>query len=59
LFNKTTKSRLLLEIIDYYGLRPYLWSSLIYDKSKGNDFEKIEKILILSFEAQNQGINGF
>lgn len=44
-FNKTTKSRLLLEIIDYYGLRPYLWSSLIYDKSKGNDFEKIEKIL--------------
>ena len=35
---------LLLEIIDYYGLRPYLWSSLIYDKSKGNDFEKIEKI---------------
>lgn len=44
-FNKTTKSRLLLQIIDYYGLRPYLWSSLIYDKSKGNDFEKIEKIL--------------
>lgn len=44
-FNKTTKSRLLLEIIDYYGLRPYLWSNLIYDKSKGNDFEKIEKIL--------------
>ena len=43
-FNKTTKSRLLLEIIDYYGVRPYLWSSLIYDKSKGNDFEKIEKI---------------
>ena len=43
-FYKTTKSRLLLEIIDYYGLRPYLWSSLIYDKSKGNDFEKIEKI---------------
>ena len=35
----------MLEIIDYYGLRPYLWSSLIYDKSKGNDFEKIEKIL--------------
>ena len=44
-FNKTTKSRLLIEIIDYYGVRPYLWSSLIYDKSKGNDFEKIEKIL--------------
>ena len=44
-FNKTAKANLLLEIIDYYGLRPYLWSSLIYDKSKGNDFEKIEKIL--------------
>ena len=48
-FNKTTKSRLLLEIIDYYGLRPYLWSSLIYDKSKGNDFEKIEKMSLGMF----------
>ena len=44
-FNKTGKSNLLFEIIDKYGLRPYLWSQLIYDKSKGNDFEKIEKIL--------------
>lgn len=44
-FNKTGKSNLLLEIIDSYGLRPYLWSQLIYDKSKGNDFEKIEEIL--------------
>ena len=44
-FNKTAKANLLLEIIDYYGVRPYLWSQLIYDKSKGNDFEKIEKIL--------------
>ena len=39
------KAILLLEIIDSYGLRPYLWSKLIYDKSKGNDFEKIERIL--------------
>ena len=44
-FNKTAKSNLLLKIIDKYGLRPYLWSQLIYDKSKGNDFEKIESIL--------------
>ena len=44
-FNKTGKSNLLFEIIDKYGLRPYLWSQLIYDKSKGNDFEKIESIL--------------
>lgn len=44
-FNKTAKANLLLEIIDYYGVTPYLWSQLIYDKSKGNDFEKIEKIL--------------
>ena len=45
LLNKTAKSNLLLKIIDKYGLRPYLWSQLIYDKSKGNDFEKIESIL--------------
>ena len=44
-FNKTGKSNLLFEIIDKYGLRPYLWSQLIYDKSKGNDCEKIESIL--------------
>ena len=43
-FNKTGKSNLLFEIIDKYGLRPYLWNQLIYDKSKGNDFEKIESI---------------
>ena len=32
------------KIIDYLGLRPYVLNNLIYDKSKGNDFEKIEKI---------------
>ena len=31
-------------IIDYLGLRPYVLNNLIYDKSRGNDFEKIEKI---------------
>ena len=33
------------KIIDYLGLRPYVLNNLIYDKSKGNDFEKIEEIL--------------
>ena len=49
-FNKTGKSNLLFEIIDKYGLRPYLWSQLIYDKSKGNDFEKIESTLTVMDE---------
>lgn len=27
-----------------FGLKPYVLNNLLYDKSKGNDFEKIEKI---------------
>ncbi len=43
-FNKTNYYTFFL-IIDYFGLRPYVLNELIYDKSKGNDFEKIEQIL--------------
>ena len=42
-FNKKHNNNFFL-IIDYLGLRPYVLNNLIYDKSKGNDFEKIEKI---------------
>ena len=34
----------LLKIISDFGLQPYILNSLIYDKTKGNDFEKIEQI---------------
>lgn len=42
-FNKKHNNNFFL-IIDYLGLRSFVLNSLIYDKSKGNDFEKIEKI---------------
>lgn len=34
----------LLKIISDFGLQPYILNSLIYNKTKGNDFEKIEQI---------------
>ncbi len=34
----------LFYLINYYGFGPYFFNELIYDKSKGNDFEQIEKI---------------
>ena len=33
-----------IKIIGDFGLQPYVLNSLIYDKTKGNDFEKIEQI---------------
>ena len=45
--------------IDYYGLRPYVLNELIYDKSKGNDFEKIEEIFDkyynMTYQSQDWG----
>ena len=35
----------LLNLIRNYGFGPYFLNEFIYDKSKGNDFEKIEQIL--------------
>ena len=34
----------ILKIVVDFGLQPYILHSLIYDKTKGNDFEKIEQI---------------
>jgi len=34
----------ILKIVVDFGLQPYILNSLIYDKTKGNDFEKIEQI---------------
>ncbi len=34
----------LFELIMAYGFKPYFFNELVYDKSKGNDFEKIENI---------------
>lgn len=44
-FFKKPNYDLFFHIIDYYGLRFYVLNKLIYDKSQGNDFEQIEKIL--------------
>ena len=34
----------LLEVVSNFGLQPYILNTLIYDKTKGNNFEKIEQI---------------
>jgi len=34
----------ILKIVVDFGLQPYILNSLMYDKTKGNDFEKIEQI---------------
>ena len=34
----------LLEVVSNFGLQPYILNTLIYDKTKGNNFEKIEEI---------------
>ena len=34
----------LLEVASNFGLQPYILNTLIYDKTKGNNFEKIEEI---------------
>ena len=36
--------RRLLKIVADFGLQPYILNTLIYDKTKGNNFEKIEQI---------------
>nr|WP_314113607.1 hypothetical protein [uncultured Leptotrichia sp.] len=36
--------RRLLKIVADFGLQPYILNTLIYDKMKGNNFEKIEQI---------------
>lgn len=36
--------RWLLKIVADFGLQPYILNTLIYDKTKGNNFEKIEQI---------------
>ena len=42
-----------IKIIGDFGLQPYVLNSLIYDKTKGNDFEKIEQI----FDKYNEKIS--
>ena len=37
--------RWLLKIVADFGLQPYILNTLIYDKTKGNNFEKIEQIV--------------
>lgn len=37
-------ARRLLKIVADFGLQPYILNTLIYDKTKGNNFEKIEQI---------------
>ena len=39
------KSRIFLEIAGKYNFRNYILNNFLYDKSKGNDFSKIEEIL--------------
>lgn len=34
----------ILKVIADFGLQPYILNTLIYDKTKGNNFEKIEQI---------------
>lgn len=38
------RGRWLLKIVADFGLQPYILNTLIYDKTKGNNFEKIEQI---------------
>ena len=38
------EGRRLLKIVADFGLQPYILNTLIYDKTKGNNFEKIEQI---------------
>lgn len=40
----SSRSRTMFRILSLYGLKPYVLNELLYDKSKGNDFSKIEKI---------------
>ncbi len=40
----SNRSRTMFRILSLYGLKPYVLNKLLYDKSKGNDFSKIEKI---------------
>ena len=44
-FFSDKESRVFIDIMIKYGFKPYVLNELIYDKSKGNDFEKIEQIL--------------
>ncbi len=43
-YYKENRFSLFLAIIDRLGFREYVLNNLLYDKSKGNDFSKIEKI---------------
>ena len=37
-------SGFLLEMIETFGFKPYIFNEFLYDKTKGNDFKEIEKI---------------
>ena len=39
------ENSVLFDLIKKYGFGPYFINEFIYDKTKGNDFEKIEEIL--------------
>ena len=39
------ENSVLFDLIKKYGFGPYFMNEFIYDKTKGNDFEKIEEIL--------------
>ena len=47
----------LLNLIGNYGFGPYFLNEFIYDKSKGNDFEKIEQILSKYEKKYNLSLN--
>ena len=42
---RNEQNSVLFDLIKKYGFGPYFINEFIYDKTKGNDFEKIEKIL--------------
>ena len=44
-FFSDKKSRIFLEIAGKYNFRNYILNNFLYDKSKGNDFNKIEEVL--------------
>jgi len=44
-FFSDKESRVFIDIMIKYGFKPYVLNELIYDKSKGNDFSEIERIL--------------
>ena len=47
----------LIRLLRIYGCGPYFVNEFIYDKSKGNDFEKIEQILSKYEKKYNLSLN--